>query len=290
MSRLLCCLCLLIPSVALAQTTQPATAPVAPTAEKWNLVWSDDFQYTGLPDPKKWGYEEGFVRNKESQYYTVNRKENARVENGMLIIEAHKELYPNPHFDSNGKDWRTKTAQAQYTSASLTTFEKASWKFGRFVVCAKVPGAHGAWPAFWMLGENHKTAGWPACGEIDTMEWFSQRPAVIKGSVLFINRNNKFQSVSKDHPTAPAPAEGFHTYETRWYPDRIDIYCDDVKYNTMHVDDAASGDKNAFRKPMFLLLNLALGSTSGKIDDSKFPLQYQVKYVRVYQLDGHPSK
>jgi beta-glucanase (GH16 family) len=262
------------------------SAPPSGAPEKWKLVWSDDFNYTGLPDPAKWTYEEGFVRNKESQYYTANRKENARVENGELILEARKEIFPNAHYDPAGKTYATKTKEAQYTSASITTSGKFSWKYGRFICCAKVPGSHGCWPAFWMLGENHHTVGWPACGEIDTMEWFSQRPAVVKGSVLFINKNNKFQSVSLDHKTTPAPADDFHTYETRWYPDRIDIYVDDVKYNTMHIDDAQPGDKNAFRKPMYLLLNLAMGSTSGAIDDSKLPAKYEIKYVKVYQLEG----
>lgn len=253
--------------------------------EKWKLVWSEQFQYTGLPDPGKWTYEQGLVRNHEAQYYTANRKENARVENGELIIEARKETFANPKYDPNGRDWRSRTKDAQYTSASITTRNKASWLYGRFVVKAKVPGGHGCWPAFWMLGVNDRTVGWPACGEIDTMEWFSQRPLMVKGSVLFINNAGKFQSVSKDTRTTPAPPDDFHTYETRWYPDRIDIFVDDVKYNTMHIDDAAAGDANPFRKPMYLLLNLAMGSTSGKIDDSKLPERYEVKYVRVYQLD-----
>jgi beta-glucanase (GH16 family) len=253
--------------------------------EKWNLVWSDDFQYTGLPDPKKWTYEEGFVRNKESQYYTANRLENARVENGELVIEARKEVFPNAHYDPNGKTYATQTKEAQYTSASITTKDKFDWTYGRFLVKAKVPGSHGCWPAFWMLGVDKKKVGWPKCGEIDTMEWFSQRPLMAKGSVLFINKNGKFQSVSKDYKTTPPPPDDFHTYEVRWYQDRIDLYIDDVKYNTMHVDDAAPGDENPFRKPMYLLLNLAMGSTSGKIDDSKLPAKYEVKYVRVYQVE-----
>jgi beta-glucanase (GH16 family) len=147
-----------------------------------------------------------------------------------------------------------------------------------------VPGSHGCWPAFWMLGENMKKVGWPACGEIDTMEWFSQRPLVVKGSVLFNNTSGKYTSFSLDKKTAPAPFDDFHTYETRWYPDRIDIYVDDVKYNTMHMDDAGAGDDSPFRKPMYLLVNMAMGSTSGTIDDSKLPARYEVKYVKVYQL------
>ena len=273
--------------VCLAPTSRAAEAPRATPAEPWKLVWSDEFDKPGLPDLGKWGYEDGFVRNHEPQYYTVGRAENARVEaGGGLVIEARKEPFPNGHYDPAAAGKKAQPKEAQYTSASLTTQGKASWLYGRFVCCAKVPGGHGSWPAFWMLGTNHNTAGWPACGEIDTMEWFSQRPAVVKGSVLFVNKSGKFQSVSTDHKTTPAPADGFHTYECRWYPDRIDLYVDDVKYNTMRLDDAAPGDRNAFRKPMYLLLNLAMGSSSGKIDDAKLPARYEVKYVRVYQLAG----
>jgi beta-glucanase (GH16 family) len=268
--------------------TAPTTRAVDPPAEAWKLVWADEFaaDADGLPDPKKWGYEEGFVRNHEPQYYTANRPENARVEHGLLVIEGRKETFPNPHYDPAATGKSAQPKEAQYTSASLTTQGRADWQYGRFVCCAKVPDGHGCWPAFWMLGSNHKTAGWPACGEVDTMEWFSQHPTKVKGSVLFINSHGKFQSVSKEYAPTPAPADGFHTYECRWSPDRIDLYVDDVKYNTMRVDDAAPGDRNAFRKPMYLLLNLALGSSSGKIDDAKLPARYEVKYVRVYQLAG----
>jgi beta-glucanase (GH16 family) len=257
----------------------------ADEAEKWKLVWSDEFHYTGLPDPAKWTYEEGFVRNHEAQYYTVRRQENARVESGELVIEARKESLPNPAYDPAGKGWREKRKTADYTSASLTTEGKANWLYGRFVCCAKVPGVDGSWPCFWMLGTNFHTTGWPACGEIDAMEWFTQHPLMAKGTVIWPGKDALPRYQSEYRPTTPAPAAAFHTYETRWYPDRIEIYVDDVKYNTMHIDDAGTGDANPFRKPMYLLVDLAMGSTSGKIDDSKLPARYEVKYVRVYQLD-----
>lgn len=106
----------------------------------YRLVWSDEFNYTGHPDPTKWKYEKGYVRNKEIQYYTENRLENCRVENGMLIIEARHE---NPKFEG-----------AEFTSASILTSGIASWKYGRIEARVKVPAGKGAWPAFWMKGIN----------------------------------------------------------------------------------------------------------------------------------------
>src|SRR5215469_12052083 len=134
-------------------------------AADWKLVWSDEFDKPGLPDSTKWGYETGFVRNHEKQFYTGGRRENARVENGTLIIEARKEQY---------KD-------AEYTSASLTTQGKASWAYGRIEMRAKLPTGRGIWPAFWMLGTGHgKGVKWPDCGEIDIMELVGFHPETVE--------------------------------------------------------------------------------------------------------------
>ena len=114
-------------------------------AAEWKLVWCDEFDRPGQPDPTKWGYEVGFVRNNESQYYTLDRRENARVENGMLIIEAKKERFKPSAGDSRDKGKRSKDREyAEYTSASLTTLNKASWTYGRIEVRAKLSVALGA--------------------------------------------------------------------------------------------------------------------------------------------------
>src|ERR1700761_1435709 len=104
------------------------------------LVWADEFNYKGLPDKSKWAYENGFVRNSEPQYYTTGRLENCRVENGMLIIEARKEEYPNAKYKAGSANWAEKDQFAHYTSASLITKGKADWQYGRIEVRAKVPG------------------------------------------------------------------------------------------------------------------------------------------------------
>ncbi len=138
---------------------------------KWKLVWSDEFNYSGLPDPEKWNYEVGYLRNQELQCYTANRLENARVEDNRLIIEARRE------------EWQG----FQYTSASLHTLGKHGWLYGRFEVRAKLPPARGTWPAIWTLGTNIDTIDWPGCGEIDIMEYVGFEPGAkgIYGNVHY---------------------------------------------------------------------------------------------------------
>src|SRR5688572_18917810 len=128
-----------------------AESPVLTSPASETLVWRDEFDGRGLPDASRWDYEIGSIRNNERQYYT-RRAENARVEDGMLVIEARKESYEG----------------AGYTSASLTS--RNSWTYGRIEVRAQVPKGRGTWPAIWTLGTNIRDVGWPACGEIDIME------------------------------------------------------------------------------------------------------------------------
>src|SRR5207249_4843060 len=108
----------------------------------WKLVWADEFDHDGAPDPAKWTYEEGFVRNRESQYYTSERLENARVEHGVLVIESRKERYRNPAYRAGSDNWR-EAEFADYTSASVTTEGKAAWRYGRIEVRAKLPTGRG---------------------------------------------------------------------------------------------------------------------------------------------------
>lgn len=237
--------------------------------EGWNLVWSDEFDGTGLPDQEKWSYEEGYIRNNEKQYYTEGRLENARMENGFLIIEARQEPFQD----------------IEYSSASINTRETASWTYGRFEVRAKLPTGRGTWPAVWMLGVNRDEVGWPACGEIDIMENVGFDPRRVHGYVHtkaynHINGNQKGNSVELEKPW-----ENFHVYAIEWFEDRIDFFIDDKKYFTFEKE----GDDNdvwPFDKPHYLLLNLAIGGGWGGqqgIDDSIFPQQYVIDYVRIYQ-------
>ena len=247
----------------------------------WKLVWSDEFDYTGLPDPRKWGYEEGFVRNKEPQYYTRGRLENARVENGALIIEARKETFKNPHFNSGNPKMGIQPEFAEYTSASLTTKNLASWRFGRMEIRAKLPQGAGQWPAFWMLGIDHDSTGWPGCGEIDIMEYWARQPHEMTSTVHW-RKDGKHQQDS-GKLNVPSSLGDFHVYALEWDDEKMDFFCDGKKYHTVPLSELEDKGGNAFRKPFYILLNLAIEGRGRKVDDSVFPRQFVVKYVRVYE-------
>jgi beta-glucanase (GH16 family) len=237
---------------------------------QWELIWSDEFDYIGLPDPGRWDYDKGYIANNEKQYYTVARPENARVENGYLVIEAHKE--PWEGFD--------------YTSARLVTRGKADWTYGRFEVRAKVPNGVGTWPAIWMLGTNISEVGWPRCGEIDIMEHVGFDPKVIHGNVHTRAYNHTRGTNKGDKIELDKPWDNFHIYAVEWFEDRIDFFVDDVKYFSFAKESDTDADVWPFNKPHYLLLNLAIGGNWGGqqgIDDSLFPHRFYVDYVRVYQ-------
>ena len=242
----------------------------------YKLVWSDEFNYQGLPDPAKWGYEEGFVRNHESQYYTKARLENARVENGMLVIEGRKERFEIPHPGRHGE-------VAQYTAASLITLEKASWKYGRVEVRAKLPHGKGVWPAIWMMGADATRVGWPACGEIDVMEFVGHTPDHVFATVHWGKDGQHHQSAGNSLKVK-TPWDDFHVYAVEWTPEQMLFYYDQTCYHRFDVKKADQKDGNPFRRPHYLLLNLALGGEwGGKIDDSMLPQKFLIDYVRVYQ-------
>lgn len=252
-------------------------------AADWKLVWSDEFDKPGLPDPAKWDYETGFVRNHEAQIYTRARQENARVEDGMLVIEARKERMKNPDFvplasamSSRGREY------AEYTSASLRTLGKVSWTYGRIEVRAKLPSGKGVWPAIWTLGTNEMQVGWPACGEIDIMEFVGFEPGLIHANIHAKAANKGGQVTFADASTA------FHNYALEWYPDRLDFFVDEQKYFTFTNDHTGVGAW-PYEKDQYLILNLAIGGEWGGqkgIDDSIFPQKYYIDYVRVYQKAG----
>jgi beta-glucanase (GH16 family) len=246
-------------------------------ATDWNMVWADEFNYQGLPDQTKWDYEVGFVRNHESQYYTRSRLENARVEEGNLVIECRKESFtPANH------------APVEYTAASLTTQTKASWQYGRMEVRAKLPQGKGVWPAIWMLGTNISKVGWSACGEIDIMEFVGKEPKGIHGTLHYAV-NGKHQSDGGTLQTNQ-PFAAFHVYAIEWTPERIDFFFDDNKYHTVPIAKADQGKVNPFRAAQYLILNFALGgSWGGPIDDAVLPQKFLVDYVRVYQAADRPK-
>lgn len=254
-------------------TPTPRPSPTTPTptnpAVEWKLVWADEFDGEGLPDPQKWDYEEGMLRNNEAQYYTRARLENARLEGGNLVIEARREDYQG----------------AQYTSASLITRRKAEWTYGRIEVRAQLPTGRGTWPAIWMLGVNIDQVGWPTCGEIDIMENVGFDPDRIHANIHTQAYNHVLKTNKGNSLLVERPYASFHIYAVEWFPDHLDFYVDDQKYFTFWNENTGVAAW-PFDQPFYLILNLAIGGAWGGmqgIDDTIFPQRYLIDYVRVYQ-------
>jgi beta-glucanase (GH16 family) len=250
--------------------------------DEWKLVWSDEFDVDGRPDPAKWGFEEGFVRNHEAQFYTPK---NARVERGVLVIEAHKEHLAGPA-TRKGRG----RAEAEYTSASLTTKGKAAWTYGKVEVRAKLPTGRGTWPAIWLLGQDIDKAGWPKCGEIDVMENVGFDPDTIHVNIHterynHVRKTNKGAQLKVEKPYA-----NFHVYAIEWSPKAIDFFVDDRKVFTFENEGTGPASW-PFDRPHFLILNVALGGDWGGqkgMDDAIFPQRMEVDYVRIYQKPSQP--
>lgn len=254
-----------------------AGADLAAAEKKgWKLAWADEFNGAGLVDDTTWIYERGFIRNKESQYYTDKRAENVVMRGGNLVITARKE-----DFKENGKE-------AHYTSGSINTKGKRSFHYGRIEVRAKLPVGQGNWPAIWMMGIEK---GWPHCGEIDIMEHVWAQSNTVHATVHWADMNKK-EKGGKVHTSKGSnlkdqkPYTDFHIYAMEWDAQKMVFFYDDTPYFTYDIDLAGKGPDNPFRKPHYLLLNLAIGGGwGGRIDDAIFPCEYLIDYVRYYTPD-----
>lgn len=255
----------------------------------WQLVWSEEFDTDGAPNPANWNIEEWDPRvvNDEDQAYTA-RSKNIRVEDGHLIIEAHREDF----------------GDAKYTSGRMQSSGKQDFLFGRFEARAKVPRGQGNWAAIWMLPSdpftyatnckdipnwqgNPNCDAWPNSGEIDILEHVGYLQGHVHGTVhnrayYFINWEQRKGRVLFD-----TLSDKFHTYVVEWFPDRIDMYVDDTLYFT-YMNENEGWREWPYDHPFHLIVNLAIGGAWGRaggpIDDSKFPQRLLVDYLRVYQL------
>lgn len=237
----------------------------------WELVWSDEFDYEGEPDPEKWGYDVGGNGwgNNELQYYTAG--DNATVTDGCLVIEARKETM----------------GAREYTSGRLVTRGKGDWLYGKVEICAKLPMGLGTWPAAWMLPTDKKYGQWPSSGEIDIMEHVGYDQDVIVHSV----HNKKFNGGQSKGVSyrLEGVSEDFHVYALEWLPDKLIFSTDGVErytYDPLKFSQSPDYDLWPFDQKMHILLNLAFGGNWGGArgtDDSYFPVSYYIDYVRVYQ-------
>jgi len=236
----------------------------------YQLVWSDEFNYSGLPDSSKWNYETGYKRNNEAQFYQAKKKANSNVKKGLLTIIAI--------YDS--------TKRHSITSASIITKNKMSFQYGRIEMRAKMPTGSGSWPAIWTMGVNRDIIGWPGCGEIDILEWFGQAPQYVVGSIYTITAEGK--DTSRVTPYVPADSSSlstnFHIYAIEWDSTQIKYFYDNINYVTYKASEVTGEEWAPFTEPHYLLLNLAIGGVGGgTIDYSKFPFTYQIDYVRYYR-------
>ena len=249
-------------------------------ATNWTLVWSDEFNTNGPPDPANWNFEHGFVRNQELQWY---QPENACCTNGLLIIEGRPEHKPNPGYIVGGTDWKTGRQWIDYTSASLTSRHLREFTYGKFEMRARIDPRSGSWPAFWTLGA---TPGihWPACGEIDIMEFYERTVLANFGFQL----DHKTKWLANRTPLekfgGDAWAKEFHTWTMVWDKKKIDLLLDGRLMNHFDVADADDADQgNPFHRPEYIILNQAIGANGGDPSATAFPIRFEVDWVRVYQ-------
>lgn len=244
-------------------TSKSVTIYVSP-----QLIFSEEFDYTGAPDSSKWTYDigrgSGGWGNNESQYYT-SRSDNVVVENGVLKITAKKESYGG----------------AAYTSTRMKTQGKFDFTYGKVEVRAKLPEGGGTWPAIWLLGSNITTVGWPACGEIDIMEHVGNNPGRIISAIHTPSSHGDTQN--KAQKAVPNATKEFHVYGLEWTPEKLKFTIDGIGYYTYNPvnKDASTWP---FDSDQFIILNIAVGGTLGGNIDPDFTADtMEVDYVRVYQ-------
>jgi beta-glucanase (GH16 family) len=248
----------------------------------YKLVWADEFNKDGQPDSANWTYEYGFVRNEELQWY---QPDNARCENGLLIIEARKEEKPNPRYTEGSNDWRRNRPTINYTSSCILSRGKKAWQYGRFEIRARIDISKGMWPAWWTLGVEKR---WPANGEIDIMEYYKGK---MLANIACLGPDRKPEWYSNTFKTdslgGTVWANQFHIWRMDWTEQFISLYMDDHLLNKVAVDSLVNKDGsgfNPFRQPHYMLLNLALGGMNGgNPSGTSFPQKFEVDYVRVYK-------
>lgn len=255
--------------------------PSAPLPPGYALVWADEFDVDGPPDPKNWTFEHGFVRNHEVQFY---QPDNAVVRDGLLVIEARRESVPNPKHRAGSDNWKEKAERSTCTSSSLLTRGLREWKYGRFELRARIPTGPGLWPAWWTLGVDGE---WPSNGEIDIMEYY--RGKVLANVASGTPQRWKAKWDSRTVPLAELGGEAwageFHVWRMDWTRDNIRLYLDDRLLNETKVADTKNPDgSHPFRQPHYMILNLALGGDNGgELAESSLPAKFEIDWVRVYQ-------
>ena len=235
-------------------------------AQSWQLVWQDEFNHISSDWVFDIGRGSSGWGNNELQYY---RRENASIENGQLVITAKREDY----------------AGARYTSARLKTQGRKNFKYGKIEARIALPSSMGLWPAFWMLGSNISSVGWPACGEIDIMEHVNNAPDV-HGTIHWRDHNGIYASYGGKTSTNVTQ---YHVYSIEWDDKTIKWFLDGNQYHVVDITNGVNGTSE-FHNDFFLLLNLAVGGNwpGFNIDEGALPAKMYVDYVRVYEKGSIP--
>ncbi len=241
----------------------------------YRLVWSDEFNYEGTPDPVKWSYDLGNHQwaNRELQAYT-DRPSNVSVKDGRLMIKAIKE----------------QDGEREYTSTRLTTYGRQSWQYGLFEFRVKLPKGRGSWPAVWMLSDAiMEGTPWPLCGEIDIIEHAGRE----QDQLFFSLHSEKHNHTRKDtkrytvFKEFPGVSDEFHDYHMEWTPEYLEFYVDGVSACRFSKDDDTEDQSISswpFDQPFYLIFNIAVGGTmGGEVEETELPFVMEIEHVRVYQ-------
>lgn len=247
----------------------------------WKLVWAEEFDKDGPPDPERWQHERGFERNHELQWY---QPQNSFCKDGVLVIEARRERMPNPWFKKGSSSWKTQREHADYTSGSIISRREIEFQYGRYEIRARIPVAAGMWPAIWTTGRD---GHWPAGGEIDIMEYYR---GMILANFVQADKQGRPDWNASEHAIGkfggPGWSKEFHVWAMEWSEDRIDLFLDGELLNSHDLTNSFNGNQpgvNPFRAPHRFRLNLAVGGQGGDPAAAEFPQRYEVDYVRYFR-------
>ena len=255
------------------------------------MIWNDEFNADGKPNPQNWGYEYGFVRNNQLQWY---QPQNAYSRNGQLIIEGRKEKIDNPYYNPMSADWRSNRRYAEYSSASLITKGLQEWPcYGYFEFRARINTSNGSWPSISLMGSE---GYFPFCGRIDIMEFYriNKVQTLLANAVWASSKGNygEWNSVKKPLSeflkTDPNWSKKYHIWSMKWDKETIRIFVDNYLLNEISLKKTINPDgDNPFQgnQKYYLTLNLALGSNGGNPSNCNFPVNFEIDYVRVYQYE-----
>lgn len=249
--------------------------PYSLCRSNYELVWSQDFNYRGAVDEKTWSFEEGFIRRNEKQYYTKRDINNVLVSKGNLSLIAQ-----------NIKDKHNSTF---ISSGSINTKGKFEFTYGFVEARVKLPKGLGSWAALWTLGANQDLVKWPMCGEIDVFEYLYKTPEFYYSNAHYMNYKKYLDFYGTHrraykHPISPSQNE-FHIFSIYWSEKSIYYFYD---YNMVTKFNFKNSNvfNDAFNKPHYIIVNLALGGWGGDIDYSSFPIYFDIDYIRVFQRNN----